>query len=510
MNSNQPMQTPDCQQWAPLLPLLDDPTTDSIDILAAREHVKECRYCRAECERYAMIDSTLRRYYGLSSVLPHRTEDLLQYITEQGQVAPEPEQPIATEKKRGIFASSRRGVFTSFTAVVGTLLIITFAVVLFSNRMSGREGLGAVTGSPQISFPGTQGYLSGISMVTSNEGWALGQVTKVDDTDHALDEVAFYHYLNNTWKPVYVKTNHTFEKGGFNGNISMVSPSEGWAAVNNFNTYSTLFHYVNGTWMQVADAPETSKVKAISSTSVWALTSGVNSDQSAIVHFNGTSWQKQDLGADRIIDFTMLSDTQGWALVETAGQFKVLQYASGSWTQHSSLTGEDVQGFVMLSSSEGWAVGEKLTKNFWGDTTHVPQQQVIYHYTNGKWNEAQVLGSSNIHMLLSQIVMLSANDGWIVGQKQNAYFGATTKDFRRDIILLHYDGTSWKDVAVPQLGVPADGIIDLTFTPDGIGWACGYVSTYSSNDVLQDTDVLTKASPLLLNYTNGVWQFVRS
>ncbi len=37
-------------------------------------------------------------------------------------------------------------------------------------------------------------------------------------------------------------------------------------------------------------------------------------------------------------------------------------------------------------------------------------------------------------------------------------------------------------------------------------WACGYLSNIPASETVQDTDILAKASPLLLSYQNGSWQ----
>jgi hypothetical protein len=71
--------------------------------------------------------------------------------------------------------------------------------------------------------------------------------------------------------------------------------------------------------------------------------------------------------------------------------------------------------------------------------------------------------------------------------------------------MLHYTGGRWNPVLLPQTNTPVDAITGLAFTADGHAWACGYVSNISASQVVQDTDILAQASPLLLALQGGAW-----
>jgi hypothetical protein len=101
--------------------------------------------------------------------------------------------------------------------------------------------------------------------------------------------------------------------------------------------------------------------------------------------------------------------------------------------------------------------------------------------------------------------MLSPTDGWIVGTQQSVYPGATTSGYQQHPVLFHYTGGQWRAVTVPQTGTPVAVITSLNFTADGKGWAAGYLSNIPASAVVQDTDVLARASPLLWTFQNGVW-----
>ncbi len=77
----------------------------------------------------------------------------------------------------------------------------------------------------------------------------------------------------------------------------------------------------------------------------------------------------------------------------------------------------------MSSPNDGWAFGSKSNN---GNTP-----VIALHYSAGKWTRVQTVVKGRINALK----MLSANDGWLVGS--NIY---------------HYDGHSWRAVAVPRQG----------------------------------------------------------
>jgi hypothetical protein len=510
MNFHYPPQAPECQKWAPLLPLLDDLSINTPDILAAREHRKTCAYCQAKCEQYAIIDRALRCHYGASSMPKKKPEEILQHISDRA---------MFSENRSHRYGLSRYRTFiTTIPSIACVIIIIMLAITVFNGRsVNNGLGIGPIVDTPQYSFPGVQGYLSDIAMVSPYEGWALGQVTKANGDENGLNEIALYHYLNNNWTPTFVKTDVSFIKGGLTGDISMDSPTEGWAAVSNYNDALVLLHYTNGIWTQYSTELDISQVQAISPTAVWGLKTSFNGNTNSIIHFDGASWKSEYTSTGIIHGIMMISDTQGWAMVsnDDFSQYKIMQYSNGQWNFHSTLPPEfDVNAmsgyyssFAMLSSSEGWAVGQKGTQNSKGAT---PQQQVLYHYKDGNWNETQSFIDNNRYVWFSKLVMHSANNGWIMGQEQNTYFGATVNNFRRSIFLLHYNGKSWQQVNIPNLGVPAEEINSLSFASDDTIWACGYVSTYPASDTLQENEVLARGSPLLMKYINGSWQIFKS
>jgi hypothetical protein len=504
-----------CAAFAATIPLLDDPALDPARAAAARDHLRGCAACRTLREQYGDLDHGLRRHFGLASVPPRPMEEIMRYITERSQPAAHAAPPpLHTDAGVG-----RRRVLPSLAAVASILVVIGISALLIGSRLGFGPG---AHGPARYSFPGTTGSLAGISMVAPDEGWALGQVLKDAKGAHPLSEVTFYHLKDGAWTPVTAPTTASMGEGGvsgFNGTISMDSPTDGWAVAHNFNRVSVLFHYSNGAWQQVA-GPDVWTVQALGPADVWAIAGPQDGRAVGIQHYDGRTWSLQALpvppapdGSSQAVALRMLSAREGWALVSNDRNngvqgYTVAHYSDGVWKAHSTLNAGEFASFfdlAMTTPAEGWAIGEKIASDSHGQTTHVPLQPLLYHYANGHWAQVPLTLDGLPFVQLRQLVMTSATEGWIVGEEQSAYFGATTDNYQAHTVLLHYGGGAWTRVNAPAVGTAADAITGLSFSSDGNGWASGYNSNIPPSRSVQDTDVLAAAAPMLWRYANGGW-----
>jgi hypothetical protein len=406
------------------------------------------------------------------------------------------------------------------------LVLLGLATVLFSGRLG--FGVGS-RGPARPSIAATQGIFAAVSMVSPAEGWALAQVTRTPDGKATPDTVTFYHYKSGVWTPVTVKLSAAAAAnlrqggpGGFNGTISMDSVSDGWAVANNFNRGSVLFHYTHGAWQEAGDTTPVGNlaaVQALSATSAWGYSADAYGGKFAsIVHFDGTSWVQQPISGisqtSRVVSMQMASDTRGWALVSLSGDYGDSRYAifqyqgNNTWTTHSQLdAGQlgNISGLAMVSAEDGWAIGQRGIDGPSSVTYGVAVPQMLYHYTHGKWqNVALHLTSSVSYLNLEQIVMRSANDGWLIAQDQNQRPGITASGIQRRTVLLHYDGKTWTEVPTPTTGGDVSVITGMAFAGSS-GWACGYVATLPGGQDVQDDTVSVYGLPMLWIYSAGAW-----
>ncbi|MGE5334051.1 MAG: hypothetical protein ACM3N4_05070, partial [Nitrososphaerota archaeon] len=262
-----------------------------------------------------------------------------------------------------------------------------------------------------------------------------------------------------------------------------------------------------------------STIQALSPDSVWAIVgySNAGAQPTAIVHYDGRTWVRQNISGmtqqSRIVALQMMSDSMGWAVFSPSGDYgnpnyTVAQYAgNNTWNTHSTINAGklgEISGVAMVSPDEGWAFGPRSIDGPSSVTANKPVQQVLYHYSNGKWQNASVtFNGGTSFVTLEKIVMRSAHDGWIIAQDQNQRPGITASGIERHTILLHYDGSSWKQVQAPNTGGDASVITGMSFAGDS-GWACGYIAALPGNTI-QDSDIPSFGSPMLWQYSNGEW-----
>src|SRR5579885_1608541 len=114
-----------------------------------------------------------------------------------------------------------------------------------------------------------------------------------------------------------------------------------------------------------------------------------------------------------LVSISMLSTSEGWAVGMTNGntlQGIILHYHQGSWWQVDAPAGAGaLRSVFMLSATDGWIVGDKGT---------------ILHYTGGRWVQVR----SPVTTDLGSVFMSSTTDGWAAGDA-----------------LLHYHNGAWTD-----------------------------------------------------------------
>lgn len=552
MNTYDTDPSPACGRFASLLPLLDDPDTDDAETEAAREHLRSCPRCQASQAQYAALDRTLRLRYGLASVPRRPTEEIMRHIsdrTEESSESPAPRHSSSPHTSHSAFGGFLRGL--GAVACIAALLAVTF--LLFNSRVHVGSSGKTYTGTPNYTFTGTTGSIASISMVSPNEGWALAQTLKTPQGARSPKEVTLYHYLHGKWTPVYVPISVDFSTsgpngnggpGGFNGIISMDSPTDGWAEVHNFNRVTVLLRYTGGTWHEVLNpGTDVGGIQALSPHSVWALgwpksdtvpcPFAVNPGTTcpppgtSLLRFDGTTWSAQSFPASvgigsgsSILFYHMTSDSSGWALAQintipnnaNTGTYVVLLDKNSTWTVLSTFSvpeNDNLTDFSMASDTEGWALGQRIVADASGSTTHVPVKQVLYHYANGHLSEVSLPISGGTFTTLESITMLSSSDGWIIGTVQSAYPGATVADYQAHTILFHYTNGAWAQVQTPDVNAPVDVVESMDFTADGHGWAVGYSADIPASQTVQTGDIPDSASPMLWSYQNGAWSVYR-
>ncbi|MGD0405304.1 MAG: PKD domain-containing protein [Candidatus Bathyarchaeia archaeon] len=223
-----------------------------------------------------------------------------------------------------------------------------------------------------VTIPITQS-LSGISMVSTTEGWAVGSggiILKLS---------------GGTWSVIPsspVTTNLL--------SVSMVSSGEGWAV----GASGAILRCTGGSWSNYTSSPVTNYLYSVSMTSPtdgWAVGAS-----GAILRCTGGSWSNYTSSpvTNYLYSVSMTSPTDGWAVGASGA---ILRCTGGTWNRVTSIpTTNTLYSVNMVSATDGWAVGSGVT----------------LHWDGATWN---LITPSPTTQTLQAVSMVSANEGWAVG-----------------------------------------------------------------------------------------------
>ena len=306
--------------------------------------------------------------------------------------------------------------------VLARLALFCCGMILLVGFLSGCGGIYACTTCQ------TPPSLASVSMVSADEGWAVGRQGAGG---------IIVHYQGGQWSPVQII-------GGAKplSSIDMLSPSEGWSV----GEQGTILHYSDGLWSQDSSPTpsDLSSVSMVSPTDGWAVGPDAMLHYTNSHHHTYGDWTPVQ-PIPGLVSVAMDSASDGWAV----GGEVITHYHDGAWTTVTlsfPLTGIMLISVVMASPSEGWAIGNT-------DSGGPP---VILHYQNGQWQLAD--NPLTAHDTLTAIALASPEEGWAMGADGEAS------------VILHYTRQNgWVRVTTP-LKIAFHGVSMVSPTE---GWAVG-------------------------------------
>jgi hypothetical protein len=148
---------------------------------------------------------------------------------------------------------------------------------------------------------------------------------------------------------------------------------------------------------------------------------------------------------------------------------------------HTSVTNfpGDLLSVSAVSPSDAWATGE---------ASPYSNAVALLHWNGSTWAQMTVPARKN--SMLASVSADSANDAWAVGSTPGS--GISTKD-----LALHWNGTSWAHVRVPSPGTApvADNLVGVSADAPGDAWAVGFFFTIGG----------TTTSALALHWNGTAW-----
>lgn len=283
---------------------------------------------------------------------------------------------------------------------------------------------------PTWSSLGLSIVLYSVSMVSADEGWAVGGSVLPQGRGWVVDGMTIgmlLHYARGTW---------TLAAGGTSDTpvftqVRMRSASDGWAFAG-----ATIYHYDGSAWRQVKDAALTHmSIDTLAFTpdgSIWAegvdysVTGGSGFDgdaPSVFLHFDGSRWSRvaSPLPHARIASMAMMSASEGWAVgvlppptkgggsgdATTPYEALILHYHDGRWEEQARYPGPvEANGttfytfnrIAAMADGQGWAIGSN---------------GLLAHYVHGSWERLPRVASATLY----DVAFVSASEGWAVGER---------------------------------------------------------------------------------------------
>lgn len=137
-------------------------------------------------------------------------------------------------------------------------------------------------------------------------------------------------------------------------------------------------------------------------------------------------------------------------------------------------------GVSGVSGNDVWAVG----------STHngtLPSRSLIQHWDGAQWNIVTSPSPDKQFNELRGVAALSANDVWAVG-----YRGGTKSETPIETFILHWDGSSWRQIESPNITGGANQLFGITAISANDIWAVGSVA----------------GAPLSLHWNGSTWSIV--
>jgi hypothetical protein len=250
--------------------------------------------------------------------------------------------------------------------------------------------------------------------------------------------------------------------------VAVVSSSNVWAVGNNNATLSgAIVHWNGTTWKQVPGSTGYwTGVAATSPTNAWAVGEG----STPIVHWNGTTWTpvSSPSGSDPLNAVTATSATNAWAVGSPGSSPLILHWNGKRWTQVPSPGGNGLAAVTAISATNAWAVGCTGLPSGKCGLNDLPGEKTLILHWNGKtWKQvpSPSPGGSSENNFLTGVAATSATNAWAVGD----YF----KGGSEETLIVHWNGTTWKQVPSPNPGAGYQELSGVAATSPTSAWAVG-------------------------------------
>lgn len=362
---------------------------------------------------------------------------------------------------------------------------------------------GVVTANPTVGFSGSgcelawrpvesanvQGLnnsIVAVSAISATDIWAVGYIGSQYQT-------LTMHWNGTVWN--VVPSPNPGQSRSYLTDVAAVASNDVWA-VGSYDNYTMILHWDGAAWNRVISPNPgyyvdiLQGVTAISANNLWAVGqyTDVNSrPHTLVLHWDGSSWAQVPSPSFLGADLTYLLDVSGssandlWAVGDyrIGGETEktlILHWDGSTWAVIPSPNIGPVQnrnllfGVAALSANQAWAVGQYY------DNASFTWYTLLLHWDGSAWTPVNHPNPGvDIGTALYGVTAISANDVWAVGSRAGMITGNTTVS-----IALHWDGSSWTEATVPQVGYASYLNSIVSLSSEDV-WAVGVYSPSPGN-----------------------------
>ena len=318
---------------------------------------------------------------------------------------------------------------------------------------------------------------AGVSMSSASDGWAVGSFSNPQAVNQPLAE----HWDGHAWRITAVPPLPSGAASGALNGVDEVAPANAWAAGDltlAAGGTRTLIEHFTGTSWAVTPSPnpftgpgaedELKAVGGVSASDLWAVGFDFqgNVAQGLFAHFDGTTWQAAPpLSAAGIPDFeavSAVSSNDVWAVGSdlTAIDSTLAAHWNGNTWQVVTtpcLNGTKIvlaENACQQSNNQLTGVTAVATNNVWASGYELENSNFrvpyVLHWDGTTWSLIKIpnpgSGHGGVGSQLFGITAVSASDVWVVGHSQPANGTITT-------LTEQFNGSAWSVVRSPSPGL---------------------------------------------------------
>lgn len=348
------------------------------------------------------------------------------------------------------------------------------------------------------------GLPHGVEVITymptgTAEGWGTGGVN-IDPVSGMPDRGLVLRYAAGSWTQVGATLPGVFLSG-----IDMVSSSEGWVMGQDNNGKGLLLQISNGTWQQVSlpavDPQGTPAGMAMRTPDEgWMAMANPKGAQgganTSLLHYTGGAWSLVRNPLRFIIDIAPVADGEAWVVGWNMDGTSSLVHVQGA-TATVALTSPSNSTFSrlrMFAPNDIWIEGARHAPS----NVEINDGPLVYHFDGATWSKVDLHAPDSVQ----DISIVASTTAWSFASVEPTAPGSTWSVYGQIASIYSNEGGQWKALSVPYKDLQWIWVVSHSSTDI---WAVGVymVTTQTSNGTTSSSASVSHY--VLLHYVGGIW-----